>query len=80
MAKLDHLALVTKFVAALHDVSLRNPASWRRVSAIGARTGVSGAELDQVVADAVAAGLVEHRLDNLSLVRLTNKGWLLGRR
>jgi hypothetical protein len=68
-------ALATKFVAALHDVSLRNPASWRRVSAIVARTGIKGAELDQVVADAVATGLVEHRVDNPSLVSLTNKGW-----
>ena len=55
----DRLALATKFVAALHDVSRRNPASWRRISAIGARTGIKGDQLDQVVADVVTAGLVE---------------------
>ena len=38
-AHADRLALATKFVVALHDVSCRNPASWRRISAIGARTG-----------------------------------------
>jgi hypothetical protein len=51
----DHLALATKFVAALHDVSRRNPASWRRISAIGARTGIKGDQLERVVADAVTA-------------------------
>ena len=77
MLKHDQPALTTKFVMALHDASIRNPTIRRRVSAIGARTGIKGAELDQVVACAVAAGLVEHRADNPSLVSLTNKGWLL---
>jgi hypothetical protein len=79
MSELDRLALTTKFVAALHDVSLRNPTTWRRVSAIGARTGIKGAELDQVVAEAVAAGLVEHRAANPGIVILTSRGWLLSR-
>jgi hypothetical protein len=79
MLKLDRPVLTTKFVMALHDASIRNPTSWRRVSAIGARTGIKGAELDQVVAAAVAAGLVENRADNSSLVRLTDKGWLFAR-
>ena len=80
MLKPDRPVLTTKFVMALHDASIRNPTSWRRVSAIGARTGIKGAELDQVVAAAVAAGLVENRADNSSLVRLTDKGWLFARR
>jgi hypothetical protein len=80
MSELDRLALTTKFVAALHDVSLRNPAKWRRVSAIGARIGIKGAELDQVVAEAVAAGFVHQRVDNPGVVILTNEGWVLGRR
>ena len=79
MLKLDRPALTTKFVMALHDASIRNSRAWRRVSAIGARTGIKGAELDQVVARAIAAGLVQHRADNPSLVSLTNKGWLLAR-
>ena len=80
MAKLDRLALATKFVAALHDISLRKPASWHRVSALAARTGIKGAELAQVVADSVAAGLVEQQVDSPSLVSLTNKGWLFASR
>ena len=80
MLKLDRPVLRTKFVMALHDASIRNPTSWRRVSAIGARTGIKGAELDQVVAAAVAAGLVENRADNSSLVKLTDKGWLFAKR
>ena len=71
----DRLALATKFVAALHDVSRRNPASWRRISAIGARTGIKGDQLEQVVADAVTAGLVERRADEPGFVILTNEGW-----
>jgi hypothetical protein len=73
ISKLDRLALATKFVMALHDVSRRNPTSWRRVSAIGARTGIKGADLD--VADVVAAGLVEQRADDPCVIILTNRGW-----
>ena len=75
MPKLDRLALATKFVMALHDVSRRNPTSWRRISAIGARTGIKGADLERVVADIVVAGLVEQRADDPSLIILTNRGW-----
>jgi hypothetical protein len=79
MPKLDRLTLATKFVAALYDASRRNPASWRRVSAIGARSGIKGADLDQVVADVVAAGLVEQRVADPGLVMLTNEGWAAAR-
>jgi len=75
MPKLDRLALATKFVMALHDVSRRNPTSWRRISAIGARTGIKGADLERVVADVVAAGLVEQRADDPWVIILTNSGW-----
>jgi hypothetical protein len=75
MPKLDRLALATKFVLALHDASRCNPTSWRRISAIGARTGFKGADLEWAVADAVAAGLVEQRADDPSLIILTNRGW-----
>lgn len=79
MPKPDHLAQTMKFVAALYDASRRNPASWRRVSAIGARTGLKGAQLEQAVADAVTEGLVEQPIDDASLVMLTNKGWAVAR-
>ena len=74
MPKLDRLILVTKFVAALQDVSRRNPTAWRRVSAIGARTGIKGDQLDEVVADLVIGGLVERRADSPILVKLTTEG------
>ena len=73
--QLDRPALATKFVMALHDASRRNPTSWRRISAISARTGIKGAHLGRVVADAVAAGLVEQRADDPCLIILTNRGW-----
>ena len=69
------VALAAKFLAALQDVSWRNPASWWRISAIGARTGISGAHLERIVYDNVAAGLVEQHVDDDSLVMLTSKGW-----
>jgi hypothetical protein len=75
MPKLDRLALATKFVMAFYEVSRRNPTSWRRVSAIGARTGIKGADLERVVADVVAAGLVEQRADDPSVIIPTNRGW-----
>ena len=58
MLKLDRPVLTTKFVMALHDASIRNPASWRRISAIGARTGIEDADLERGVADIAAAGPV----------------------
>jgi hypothetical protein len=79
MPTLDRLTLATKFVAALHDVSQRNPAEWRRISAIGARMGIKGAQLDQVVADVVNLGLVKRRVDDPSFVTLTNEGWAIAK-
>ena len=75
----DRLALATKFVAALHDISRRNPASWRRISAIDARTGIKGDKLEQVVADVAAAGVVERRVDEPGLVILTSRGWAIAK-
>lgn len=75
MPTLDRLALATKFMTALYDASRRNPTSWRRMSAIGARTGIKGADLERVAADVVAAGLVEQRAGDPSLIILTNRGW-----
>lgn len=45
------------------------------ISAIGARTGIKGADLERVVADVVAAGLMERQSDNPCLIILTNRGW-----
>jgi hypothetical protein len=71
------MALATKFMMALHNASSRNPTSWRRLSAMGARTGIKGADLERVVADVVAAGLVEQRAGDPCLIILTNRGWVL---
>ena len=73
--KLDRLTLATKFVMALHDACRGNPTSWRRISAIGARTGIKGDDLERTLADLVAAGLVEQRADDPSVIILTNRGW-----
>jgi hypothetical protein len=64
MPNLDRLTLATKFVTALQDASRRNPAAWRRISAIGARTGIKGAQLAQVVADVVTFGFVKQHVDD----------------
>ena len=79
MSNLDRLTLATKFVTALYDVSRRNPTAWWRISAIGARTGIKGAQLDQVVADVVTFGFVKQHVDNPSFVTLTNEGWAVAR-
>ena len=73
--KPDRLTLATKFVMALHDACRGNPTSWRRISAISARTGIKGDDLERTLADVVAAGLVEQRDDDPSLITLTNSGW-----
>ena len=77
MLQSDPVALAAKFLAALQDVSRRNPASWRRISAIGARTGISGAQLERIVYVVVTAGLVEHHVNDASLIMLTSKGWAI---
>ncbi|GEP61413.1 hypothetical protein [Reyranella soli] len=74
---LDRLALAMNVVSALHDVSRRNPASWRRISAIGARTDIMGDRRERVAYDVVTAGLVERHVDDVSLVMLTHQGWAL---
>jgi len=71
----DRLAQAIKFLAALHDVSRRSPTSWRRISALSARTGIRGARLELVVCDIVTAGLVQQHLADAGLVILTSKGW-----
>jgi hypothetical protein len=59
---------------ALHDVSRRDPTSWRRNGAIGGRTGIKGADFELVKTDVVAADLVQQRADDPSLIILTNRG------
>ena len=41
---------------------------------MGARTGIKGAQLDQVVADVVTLGLVKRRVDDPSFVHTDERG------
>jgi hypothetical protein len=79
MLNLDRLTLATKLVTARYDASLHNPSSWRRLSALSARTGIKGDQLDQAVADVVSAGLAERHADDAGLLILTNEGWAFAR-
>jgi hypothetical protein len=68
------IARVSQFIDALRMVGHRNPKSWQAISSIGRAAGiVDQAQLDQAVADAVDAGLVERRIDG-NHVLLTGKG------
>lgn len=70
----DRLALATAFVAALHAASRKNPGSWRPAKSIGHAAGIEDpAQVAQAVGDAVAAGLIDWRLDD-DYVLMTNKG------
>jgi hypothetical protein len=75
MWNLDRSTLVAKFLAALHDASRRSPMSWRRVSAISARTGITNELRDMVVHDLVTSGLVQQHANDVRLIMLTDKGW-----
>ena len=68
------LACAATFVTALFDVSRHSPRSWRRADAVGRSAGIVGQQLDQAIADAVQAGLVDRRVDDGALVLLTSRG------
>ncbi len=65
MSVLDRLALDDEVRRrALHDISRHKPASGRRISAIGARTGIMGDQPEQVVYDVITAGPVDRHVDD----------------
>ena len=70
----DRLACAASFVAALFQVSRRSPKAWRRADAVGRSAGILGQQLEQAIADAVLAGLIDRRVDDDALVLLTDKG------
>ena len=70
----DRLACAAAFVARLFTVSRRTPRAWRRTDAVGKSAGIVGQRLEQAVADAVRAGLVDRRVDDGALVLLTGRG------
>jgi hypothetical protein len=68
------LAAAAAFVAALSDLSCGSPRAWRRADAVGRTAGIVGQRLEWAIADAVGAGLVDRRVDDRSLVLLTDMG------
>lgn len=61
-------------MATLFAISLRSSRAWRRADAVGRSAGILGERLEQAVADAVLAGLVDRRADDDALVLLTSRG------
>ena len=70
----DRLATAAAFVTALFALSRHSPRAWRRADAVGRSAGIAGQQLEQAIADAVLAGLVDRRVDDGALVLLTNRG------
>jgi hypothetical protein len=70
----DRLATAAAFVTALFDLSRSSPRAWRRAGAVGRSAGIAGQQLEQAIADAVLAGLVDRRVDDGALVLLTSRG------
>jgi hypothetical protein len=70
----DRLATAAAFVTALFDLSRHSPRAWRRADAVGRSAGIAGQQLEQAIADAVQAGLVDRRVDDGALVLLTSRG------
>jgi len=70
----DRLERAAAFVAQLHRVSIKRPASWRRAENVGRDIGLRGADLGQAISDAEKVGFIERRVDNDGLVILTAKG------
>ena len=68
------LATAAAFVTALFDLSRHSPRAWRRADAAGRSAGVVGQQLEQAIADAVQAGLINRRVDDGALVLLTSRG------
>jgi hypothetical protein len=60
----DRLATAATFVAPLFDLSRRSPQAWRRADAVGRSAGIIGQRLEQAIADAAHAGLVDRRVDD----------------
>ena len=70
----DRLATAAAFVTALFALSRHSPRAWRRADAVGRSAGIAGQQLEQAIADAVLAGLVDRRVDDGALVLLTSRG------
>jgi hypothetical protein len=70
----DRLATAAAFVARLFAISRRSPKAWRRADAVGRSAGIEGLRLEQALADAEQAGLLDRRVDDPGLVPLIGRG------
>ena len=61
----------------LVDLSRRSPKAGRLADAVGRSAGITGQQLEQAIADAVQAGLIDRRVDDGGLVLLTSRGRVL---
>jgi hypothetical protein len=48
--------------------------AWRRADAVARSAGIAGPQLEQAIAGAVQAGLVDRQVDDGALVLLTSRG------
>ena len=69
-----HPRLVSRFVVALHDLVGEAANPWRRANDVARFDGIPMGKLQQVMAQAVEAGLVERHADDPDLVKLTAVG------
>lgn len=67
-------ARLKRAAALVVQLGRNSPRSWRRAESIGPDIGFDGAELEQAVRDAVAAGFIERRADDEGIIILTHAG------
>jgi len=70
----ERLNCAASFVARLFTLSRGSPKAWLRADVVGQSAGIVGPQLEQAVADAVQAGLVDRCVDDNGLVLLTDRG------
>ena len=73
------LRLVNRFVVALAELARETSIPWRRANDIARYGGMPMGKLEQVLAEAVEAGLIERHADDRDLVKLTASGMATAR-
>ena len=74
-----HIRLVTWFVVALAELVRETANPWRRANDVARYGGMPMGRLEQVVAEAVGAGLIERHADDQDLIKLTASGMAAAR-
>jgi hypothetical protein len=71
---MPHPRLVSRFVVALHQRAEGAANTWRRANDIARYDGLPMGKLDEVLAAASSAGLVDRHVDDPDMVTLTAAG------